>query len=73
LVQSGDFLLAQGTGKYRESADESGKDIAHGGHRIEARMTEANVATQPWTRIPFFQGWRSRKFRTPNPKHRLQI
>jgi hypothetical protein len=34
---------------------------------------ETNVATQPWTRIPFFQGRRSRKFRTPNPKHRLQI
>jgi hypothetical protein len=25
LAQSGDFLLAQGAGKYRESADESGK------------------------------------------------
>ena len=43
FVQSGDFLLAQGAGKNRESAEESGKGIAHGGCRIEARMAEANV------------------------------
>ena len=42
-MQSGDFFIAQGAGKNRESAEESGKGIAHGGCRIEARMTETNV------------------------------
>jgi hypothetical protein len=43
IVQPGDFLIAQGAGKHREAAEESGKGVAHGGRRIEARMAEANV------------------------------
>jgi hypothetical protein len=34
LVQSGDFLIAQGTGKYREPADESGKTGNRGQSRV---------------------------------------
>ena len=40
-MQSGDFFIAQGAGKNRESAEESGKGVAHGGCGIEARMAEA--------------------------------
>ena len=40
-MQSGDFLITQGAGKNSETAEESGKGIAHGGCRIEARMAEA--------------------------------
>ena len=44
MAQSGDFLLAQGAGKYREPADVSGKGVAHGSRRIEARMAEYPLA-----------------------------